>query len=207
MSHKWILGSLAAFALAQVTFAAGPSHFRAAPAFDGKTLAGWHPVGQADWRVDKGEIVGTPKTPAGGWLVLDKSYQDTGFFASFRCMTGCKTGVMLRADKTADGMKGSFISLNEGDLVSYSLKLDAQGQEASRQALRGGAGTVRMSAAAAAGGRGGGGGGAPGGAGRGAPNAGANAAPAAGGEMAAAAPAGGRAGRAGGGAPRGGGGG
>ena len=98
MSHKWVLGTLAAFALVQVGFAAGPSHFRAAPVFDGKTLAGWHPVGQADWRVENGEIVGTPKTPAGGWLVLDKSYQDTGFFASFRCAAGCKTGVMLRAE-------------------------------------------------------------------------------------------------------------
>ncbi len=79
--------------------------------------------------MEKGEIVGTPKTPGGGWLVLDKSYQDTGFFASFRCMGGCKTGVMLRAEKTADGMKGAFVSLNEGDLASYNLKLDAQGQE------------------------------------------------------------------------------
>jgi len=199
MSHKWIYGTIAAVALVQVGFAAGPSHFRANPAFNGTSLAGWHPVGQADWRVEKGEIVGTPRTPAGGWLVLDKAYQDTGFFASFRCAAGCKTGVLLRAEKTADGMKGSFVSLNEGDLASYSVALGADGQEASRQALRGGAGTVRMPAAAPAAGRGGGG--APAAGGRGTGNA-----PPAGGE-AAAAPAAGRAGRAGGGAPRGGGGG
>jgi hypothetical protein len=155
MSIKWIVGTIAAVAFVQVAFASGPTHFRANPVFNGTTLAGWHPVGQADWRVEKGEIVGTPKTPGGGWLVLDKSYQDAGFFASFRCMGGCKTGVMLRAEKTADGMKGAFVSLNEGDLASYSLKVDAQGQEVAREALRGGAGTTRIAPAAAAAGRGG----------------------------------------------------
>ena len=154
MSHKWIIGTIAAVVVVQGTFAAGPTHFKANPAFNGTTLAGWHPVGQAEWRVDKGEIVGTPKTPAGGWLVFDKSYQDTGFFASFRCASGCKTGVMLRAQTTPDGMKGSFVSLNEGDLASYSMKLDAQGLEASRTALRSGGGTRIAPAAAAAAGRG-----------------------------------------------------
>src|SRR6185503_5639238 len=131
MSHRWIYAAIAAVALGSTISAAGPSHFRATPAFNGTSLAGWHPVGQAEWRVEKGEIVGTPKSPAGGWLVLDKSYQDTGFYASFRCMSGCKTGVMLRAETTADGMKGSFVSLNEGDLASYTMKLDASGQQVS----------------------------------------------------------------------------
>ncbi len=201
MSRRWIYGIIAAFVLVEVASAAGPSHFKANPAFNGTTLAGWHPVGQADWRVENGEIVGTPKAPGGGWLVLDKSYQDTGFFASFRCMSGCKTGVLLRAEKTADGMKGSFISLNEGDLVSYGLKLDAQGQEVSRAALGPAGGTIRFSPASAPGGRGGTA--APAGRGGGAQ--------AAGGGGGAAAPAGrGGAGRAGagrGGAPAGGGGG
>jgi hypothetical protein len=194
MSHKWIYRAIAVFALAEVALASGPSHFRANPAFNGTSLAGWHPVGQATWRVENGEIIGTPKTAAGGWLVFDKSYQDVGFFASFRCMADCKTGVLLRAETSPEGMKGAFVSLNEGDLVSYSLKLDAQGQEASRQRLAGGGGTVRMVAAAPAA-RGGGAGGAVG--------RGGNAAPGGGGE---AAPAAGR-GRAGGGAARGGGGG
>ena len=41
--------------------------------------------------------------PVHGWLVLDKGIQDVGVFARFRCATGCKTGVLLRAEKTADG--------------------------------------------------------------------------------------------------------
>jgi hypothetical protein len=112
--------------------------------FTGSSLAGWRPIGQADWRARDGEIVATPK--AGGWLMLDKSYQDVAFFAAFRCEPGCKTGVLLRAQKTADGgLKGIFVSLNEGDLASYRLTTDAGGNEISREPLRpAGGGQVRV---------------------------------------------------------------
>src|SRR3989440_10932439 len=72
--------------------------------FKGSALTGWHKLGQADWRAENGEIVGVPKEN-GGWLVLDKAYQDVAIAASFRCAPGCKTGVLLRAEKTPDGMK------------------------------------------------------------------------------------------------------
>ncbi len=124
---------------------AGPS-FRPDDRFQGSTLAGWHPQGNADWRAEKGEITGVPKTPAGGWLVLDRSYQDTGFFASFKCAAGCKTGVLLRAEKTeGGGLKGIFLSLNEGDVAAYSVALDAGGSELKRTPLRfPGGGQVRI---------------------------------------------------------------
>jgi hypothetical protein len=78
--------------------------------------------------------------------MLDKSYQDVAFFAAFRCEPGCKTGVLLRAQKTADGgLKGIFVSLNEGDLASYRLTTDAGGNEISREPLRpAGGGQVRV---------------------------------------------------------------
>jgi hypothetical protein len=156
MSRHWVSAFIAALALSQITFASGPTHFRANPVFNGTSLAGWKPVGQAEWRVEKGEIVGTPTAPGGGWLVLDTSYQDTGFFASFRCASGCKTGVLLRAAKTPEGMRGAFVSLNEGDLASYTVTLDAQGQELSREPLRSGGGTTRFVPPPAAGARAGG---------------------------------------------------
>ena len=124
---------------------AGPS-FRPDDRFQGSTLVGWHPQGDADWRADKGEITGVPKTPAGGWLVLDRSYQDSGFFASFKCAAGCKTGVLLRAEKTdGGGLKGIFLSLNEGDVAAYSVALDAGGRELKRTPLRfPGGGQIRI---------------------------------------------------------------
>src|SRR5437879_12760948 len=58
-------------------FATGPT-FRADYRFTGSSLSAFKPLGQADWKVQNGEIVGTPKDPAGGWLLLDgKMFQDT----------------------------------------------------------------------------------------------------------------------------------
>ena len=112
--------------------------------FKGSSLTGWRVLGQADWRATDGEIQGTPKA-GGGWLILDRSYQDVGVFASFRCAAGGKAGVLLRAEQTADGgMKGVFVSLTEGDLVSYRVTLDAQGTETSRERLRPAGGGRRM---------------------------------------------------------------
>src|SRR5512135_2578473 len=64
--------------------------------FKGSSLTTFRTVGDAQWRAENGEIVGTPKTPAGGWLILDKPLQDVQFASTFRCTGGCKTGIMLR---------------------------------------------------------------------------------------------------------------
>jgi len=94
----WTTG--AAALLAAALFAAVPPAFVPDSTFQGSSLKGWHVLGQADWRADKGELIATPKNAGGGWLVLDKSYQDVQFFASFRCSGSCRTGVLLRAEKT-----------------------------------------------------------------------------------------------------------
>jgi len=102
--------------------------------FKGSALTGWHKLGQADWRAENGEIGGVPKEN-GGWLVLDKGYQDIGVHASFRCTGACKAGVLLRAEKTPDGLKGVFVSLADGDVAAYNVALDAQEKETSRAKL------------------------------------------------------------------------
>lgn len=125
--------SIAAFAI-HGAHAAGPT-FRADTIFTGSSLSGWHTLGQADWKAQNGEITGAPKQPSGGWLVLDQSFQDIGFYANVTCNGGCKTGILVRAEKTANGMKGILVSVNENDLASYAVTLDAQGNELSRQKL------------------------------------------------------------------------
>jgi hypothetical protein len=121
--------------------------------FKGSTLTGWHTLGPAEWRAVNGEIIGTPKQESGGWLMLDKGYQDIAIAASFRCSEGCKTGVLLRAQKTADGLKGVYVSLNSGDTASYDLTLDASGKETSRTRLGPGPGAmIRMATARFSGG-------------------------------------------------------
>src|SRR5690242_309079 len=97
--------------------------------FKGSDLKGWHSLGQADWRAENGEIIGTPRGASGGWLMLDRSYQDVAIATSFRAAPGAKAGILLRAEKSSGGYKGVYVSLAEGDTGSYNLTLDAQGNE------------------------------------------------------------------------------
>jgi hypothetical protein len=110
--------------------------------FQGSSLTGWHKLGEADWTAQNGEITGTPRQESGGWLVLDKGYQDIVMATSFRCASGCRAGVLLRAEKTADGWKGTYVSLTDGDPAAYDLVLDAQGRQVSRNKLSPGPGPM-----------------------------------------------------------------
>jgi hypothetical protein len=174
------LGLVAAFAaLVAVPLSGTRSMFVPDWTFKGSTLAGWHVLGDAEWKAADGELIGTPKSPDGGWLVLDKSLQDLEFGADFKCVGACRAGLLLRAEKTPTGMKGVFVSLDEGDVAGYAVTLDANGKIVTRERLRPGGGLMRVApsaadaaAAAAARGRGAAGGparGAPGGAGAQAP--------------------------------------
>jgi hypothetical protein len=125
-------------------FGVGPS-FKPDATVEGSSLHGWHVLGQADWKMQNGEITGIAKPGGrGGWLMLDHSYQDVAFNASFRCPEACKTGVLLRAEKTPQGIKGIFVSLTAGDIAPYRVTLDAEGQELKRERLRFGGGQMRV---------------------------------------------------------------
>lgn len=111
--------------------------------FKGSSLTGWHVLGQANWQAQNGELVGTVKEGA-GWLVLDRSYQDVALHTLFKCTGNCKTGVLFRAEKTAEGMKGVFVSIADGQSALFAVTLDAQGKELSRTPLRYAGGWVRV---------------------------------------------------------------
>src|SRR4026208_2586391 len=102
MARRCILAVVGIVSIALVSVSlksAGPS-FPPDVTLSGSSLTGWHPLGAATWRIEKGEIVGTPAQSAAGWLVLDRSLQDVAVFASFKCSQGCETGILLRAEKT-----------------------------------------------------------------------------------------------------------
>ena len=51
-----------------------------------------------------------------------------------KCVEGCRAGFLMRAEKTPDGgMKGVLMSVTENDLVPYTVKIDANGKEVSRE--------------------------------------------------------------------------
>jgi hypothetical protein len=160
MSYKNFLRSLsltgAALAVMAVAIhAADPKNWKPDGVFKGSALTGWRVVGDADWSAQNGELIGKAKPgTSGGWLVMDKGFQDVQLYMSYKCTGECKSGVLLRAKKTADGgMQGVFASLAPGDTNYYSVTLDAAGKETSREQL-----TSAAPAAPGAAPRGGGGG-------------------------------------------------
>ena len=175
MFRRFCIAAAIATVFALPSVMATRSNFVPDWTFKGSTLDGWRGLGQAEWKAANGVLVGTPKSPEGGWLVLDKPLQDLQFGFDVQCTGGCKTGVLLRAEKTADGgLKGVFASLVQDDLASYAVTLDPAGKELSRERLRPGGGMIRFAptaaeaaAAAAAAAARGGGRGAAGGGGRG----------------------------------------
>src|SRR5438477_3648867 len=114
--------------------------------FQGSSLGAARSIGNADWRAENGEIIGTPKTAEGGWLILDKPFQDVQFASTFRCTGGCSAGVMLRTQSTPEGIRGVYVALPEGEnpAAAFALKLDLQGRELKREPLNRGFGTVRL---------------------------------------------------------------
>ena len=150
-------------ALGAIIAAQGPANeFKPDTTFRGSTLSGWTPLGAAEWRAQDGEIVGRPRPGGdGGWLVLDKSYQDVNFFTRFRCAAPCDAGVLFRLQKTDTGMTGVYVSLKDDDLKVYRLTLDSAGRATAREPLRPVAPFVRVAppadATAPAAGRGAGG--------------------------------------------------
>lgn len=103
--------------------------------FTATTLTGLRQIGGATWRVERGEIIGTPTSPDGGWLLLERGYQDLQFAASFRCAGACTVGVMLRAEQTPDGLKGIYTTLAGGERGSMAVNVDTQGRIVAREPL------------------------------------------------------------------------
>ncbi len=131
-----LLPSLIAFpALFSVIFAA-THDFVPDTVFKGSSVSGLRTLGSAEWRADSGEISGIPRDPDGGWLLLDKSYQDVEFYLELRCGAACDAGLLLRSEKTSGGgLKGIYVSLKEGAIDSYEVVLSPNGKELSRVRL------------------------------------------------------------------------
>ncbi len=133
---KIIIPAFVSVGVIAASLAAATHDFVPTTVFKGSALTGWHPLGAATWTANNGEITGTPKAAEGGWLVLDKGYQDTQFYTEFKCSGPCNAGLLFRATKTADGgLKGVYVALGANDLNSYEVTLSADGKEVSRTRL------------------------------------------------------------------------
>ena len=100
-----------ALCAAGVVFAAGPEKKEGdaggfKPLFDGRTLAGWHPIGKGQWTVEEGAIVGRhdPKDDY-GHLVTDKSFKDFTVRLKFKSIKG-NSGLYFRIAVDAKAFSG-----------------------------------------------------------------------------------------------------
>ena len=135
MSRKTNILTLAAGSVLLSVIFAATHDFVPEFVFRGSSLTGWHTLGHANWRADNGEITGKAESGEGGWLVLDKSYQDVKLYTEFRCDGACNAGLLLRAEKTSEGgWKGVYVPLS-GDGGAYDLALNAEGKEVNRTRL------------------------------------------------------------------------
>jgi hypothetical protein len=101
--------------------------------FDGKSLAGWHTLGNAKWRAENGAIAASAGAGS-SWLVLDKSYEDVILKLAFECVS-CDGGVLLRNAPERNGRtSGLYVPLAGPDAANvYRVTLDAQGKELDRK--------------------------------------------------------------------------
>src|SRR4051812_11348664 len=110
ITQRTVVGSVVLAVSALICAVRGATHdFLADLVFKGSSLAAWKPLGTADWTASNGEITGTSKSHDGGWLMLDKKYQDVEFYTEFRCTGPCNAGILLRVEKIPDGgLKGIY---------------------------------------------------------------------------------------------------
>jgi len=112
--------------------------------FEGSSLSGWKPVGAADWRAEKGELIGKSSDTTASLLLLDHSFQDVTFNTLVKMEGDGEAGVLLRLEKTSGGWKGVLVSLKNDESAAYGLVLDGKGGEVGRTLLRRAGGMMRV---------------------------------------------------------------
>jgi len=95
------------------------------PLMDGKTLAGWHPVGDGKWTVEDGAFVGrADNEKLYGLLVSDDTFRDFTVRLKFKCLSGDSgfyirtiikepekaNGLQIQVGRTGSGVGGIYES-------------------------------------------------------------------------------------------------
>lgn len=135
----WILACAVQLTVSLLYAEPGPTFIPDAT-FKRSMLSGWHTLGAASWSANNGEI-----TAKGGegWLILEKPYQDSALYTSFRCTGPCNTGILMRMEKRDTGFTGVLLAIEGNALVPYRVMMDASGKITSKIKLRNAGGQAR----------------------------------------------------------------
>ena len=90
MSRKPLISTIVAVPVLLSAIFAATHDFVPDFTFTGSSLSGWHTLGHATWRAENGQITAIPQNPDGGWLILDKGYQDVEMYTEFNCGDKCE---------------------------------------------------------------------------------------------------------------------
>ena len=105
--------------------------------FKGSSSDNWKVLGETDWRVKNGEIIGTAeKQSQRGLFILDTAFQDVGFQVSFKSSGEGELGVIFRLEKSEEGIHGLLVSIQGDEVVPFRISFDVEGQEINRERLR-----------------------------------------------------------------------
>ena len=97
------------------------------PLFNGKDLSGWETLGQGEWSVRDGLLVGTQTTGKGGDLITTDQWQDFELRFVYRITWPANTGIWFRFNKEAN--KGyQFDILKYKNPVAFSGSLYCPGK-------------------------------------------------------------------------------
>src|SRR4051794_10500766 len=67
--------------------------------FEDSGIKDWTIIGDADWKVQNGEIIGNAKSgSSGGYLMLNRSFQDVGLRTLFRPDNTGELGILFRIE-------------------------------------------------------------------------------------------------------------
>lgn len=109
------------------------------PLMDGKTLAGWHPVGDGKWTVEDGAFVGRANNEKlYGLLVSDKMFRDFAVRFKFKCLSGDSgfyirtiikepekaNGLQVQVGRTKSGVGGIYESYGRAWVSKPSDELE-----------------------------------------------------------------------------------
>jgi hypothetical protein len=107
------------------------------PLFDGKTLQGWHPVGDGHWTVEDGAIVGRAnKEKLYGLMVSDRTFKDFAVRFKFKVLDGDSgfyirtvikppekaNGLQIQVGKAGSGVGGIYESYGRRWVVKPTLE-------------------------------------------------------------------------------------
>ena len=91
------------------------------PVFNGKDLTGWKPVGDADWSVQDGALIGQQSDGKSGDLFTEEGYDDFELLVTFRVQWPANSGIWFRAPDGGPGYQMDILDLKEYGCATGSI--------------------------------------------------------------------------------------